>query len=281
MAILTVQQRKAGAIVIPASFSLVDTLSLAEAQTVTSSGVSPFFTEDWSTYTSTANLRTNPNGWYTAKLDGSSDGNETFNAAQISLDQTDGYGALTQCMLYSYPTANVSDYTIGCNINLPITQTHLWVELAAKFSSNWTDAGPAAGAQDFKWFFGNVNGDTGRYEIHIGSNSSTDIGAGLPDPSGYENFGFANSHTNMASTSFDGAWHVYRWYIEVTGDGTGKYRLQRDGVTLFNLSALNIGATTNIYKLALGRNLNKGTSAPQTLKWGRILCYSSDPGWVF
>lgn len=262
-----VQRRKPGAALAPSALVGVDTWSLVESTVLDTGGIAPTVEEDFSEYTSTANMRTNPAGKFTAVLDGSSDGNETSNAAQISLDQTDGYGALTQCMLFSFPSINASDYSIGCNLALPDSYTEAWLEVVAKFSTDFTTDGPAAGNIDYKFLFFRCG--SGRGNVMIGTNASHQYTIGYPgNEDGFEG--------GTAGTDWwDGQWHVLRWHMKTGASGT--CRVLVDGVVKKDYGTVATTATS-ITGIALGRNMNKGTDHTMTIKLGRVRFWDTDPG---
>lgn len=235
----------------------------------------PWLLEDFSTYTSTANMIADPRGIYSTAED-------VFNPGEIVLDQTTGYGSSTQCMRYDFPdrtatggsgnTGRCSDYTIGRNINLAAhVTTQLWVEWVTKFSAGWTTVAPGGWgcttAAAYKAFFART--DVSRFQMVPGifGNEYTLGYPGNEEP----------ADIAMPWTMFDGAWHVHRiWYG--LGSGVGGTSMLVDG-TFIN-SYLNVTPTASyIYGLALGRNMNQGPATPSSVYWGKIAVYNTDPGW--
>ena len=239
----------------------------------------PWLGEDFSTYTSTANLKTNPRGIYTDQFLG--DGNESSNTTQIFLDTTVGYPPSSRSMRYDFPTINQSDYTIGVNMHLPTTATEIWVEVAARFSNTFTTLGPAAGNADYKFFSARVNG-SGRFMLFNGTYGSgwqwgypgNDQGANS-DVVGY--YGNATYPFSLAGNPWDGNWHVYRFHMKVGASGAAEWWY--DGTKMPGFANANASVATNIYGLAIGRNMNKGTSHPMSVWWGHIFVYNQNPGW--
>ena len=225
--------------------------------------------EDFSTYSSTANYLADPLSIYS--------NGEDQNTAQIVLDTTDGYGSLTQCVRYDWPDRSgvCSDYTIGRNLTLPATATEVWAEVAIKLSSAWTTV--AAGCSgvsnpDYKFVFGRVNGIGSRFDSRIG-NSGNNIINGYP----------GNEAADIVATTrtdlLDNQWHVFRWHWKI-GNGDGVSRMWIDGVLESNLTNIDTSTATNIYGIALGRNMNQGPDEIQSLKWGRVRVFNSNPGWL-
>lgn len=254
--------------------------------TVTTASSSAWLEEDFSEYTSTANLKSNPRGIYNGF---SGDGNESYNTSQIFLDQSVGYtaGGLTQSMRYDFPANNVtSDYTIGVNMALPSSATDIWVELVARFSSNFTTNGPASGNEDYKFFMARVSGGSGnRFMLYCGTYGNgwqfgypgNDQGAGSSVPGYYGNAAYPFSASGPV---WDGQWHVYRFHYKVAASGVARWT--KDGVEMPGFPNANTtagGTVSGIYGLALGRNMNRGNSQAMSLWWGRIRVYKTDPGW--
>lgn len=240
----------------------------------------PWLLEDFSTYTSTADLKSNPRGIYADNFLG--DGNESYNTSQIVLDQTLGYtaGGLTQSMRYDFPAISQSDYTIGVNLNLPSTVNEVWVELVAMFSANFTTLGPASGNADYKFFSGRVSG-SGRFMLFCGTYGNgwqygypgNDQGTGS-DVAGY--YGNATYPFILSGSPWDGQWHVYRFHWKVGNPGAAEWWY--DGERMPSFPSVDASAGTGIYGLALGRNMNKGQSVAMSLWWGRIRVWNTDPG---
>ena len=229
---------------------------------------SAWLLENFSTYSSTANMLADPRGIYSA---------EDVNDPQIVLDTSDGYNGLTQCMRYDWPDRSgvCSDYVIGRNISFSQSLTEVWVEVVIKLSSAWTTVAAGCGGisnPDYKFVFGRVNGIGSRFDSRIG-NSGNNIINGYP----------GNEAADIVSTTrtdlLDDQWHVFRWHWKI-GNGNGISRMWIDGVLESDLTSIDTSTATNIYGLALGRNINQGPDEIQTLKWGQIRVFNSDPGWL-
>lgn len=224
--------------------------------------------EDFSTYSSPANMKTNPRGIYTS-WSAASDGNENYNINQITLDQTDGYGSLTQCMRYDFPLA-ASSYTVGVNLLLPAVLTTAWVEVIAKFT-DFTTNGPGAGNADYKFVFGRLD-ISNRFNLMVGT-------FGTPGVYTWGYPAFNDSFEGGSCVFNDGAWHTYRMKMGVGPTGSCKLWVDGSVVKDYGSVNINIGTYGHIWSIALGRNNNKGQSQTMTLKWGRVRVYSTDPGW--
>ena len=80
---------------------------------------------------------------------------------------------------------------------------------------------------------------------------------------------------------WDGLWHQYRVYFKVSsarGVPDGAARFYLDGRLIKSFATVVIDAT-DIYGVALGRNLNQGPEEPMSVWWGRIRIWERTPGW--
>jgi hypothetical protein len=203
---------------------------------------------------------------------------ETFNAPQISLDTGVGYGGLTQSMKYTWPSrAQCTDFSIGRNLTLPSNVPELWLEVYARFSSGFTTQASGCGGQsnpDYKFLFGRITGMSSRFEIVLGNGGSAII-TGYP---GNEEAVRAAITTTSSGIWQDDAWHRFRFHWKI-GSGTGAMEAWIDGTKIANLTGVSTGSTTGIYGVAMGRNMNQGPTVSQSLWWGRVAIYNSNPGW--
>jgi len=269
--------------------ALVDTAKGSGSVRVDSAATAatPWVLEDFSTYTSTANMLADPRGIYSV--------GEDLTTGQMVLDQSVGYGSSKQSMRYDFPdrtgtggsgtSGRCTDYTIGRNMTLPSTVTELWVEVAARYQSTWTTLAPSSWGctsnSDYKFFMARVNG-TGRFMLFAGTYGTgwqfgypgNDEGAGSDTP-GY--YGNATYPFSITGSPWDGNWHVYRFHYRVGTGGAAEWWY--DGVKMPSFENVDASAGTSIYGLGLGRNLNQGPGQPQSIWWGRIVVYKSNPGW--
>lgn len=261
----------------------VDTTSGTTNVTVDSlSATTPWILEDFSSYTSTANLLADPRGIYSL--------GEDVLTSQMALDQSVGYGSSKQSMRYDFPDRTTDsnrcgDYTIGRNMVLPTTVTELWVEVAARYQVNWTTVAPSSWActsnSDYKFFAARVNG-TGRFMLFAGTYGQgwqfgypgNDEGANSDTPGVYGNSVYPFSTTG---NPWDGQWHVYRFHYKVGNPGAAEWWY--DGVKMPGFPSVDASVASNIYGLAIGRNMNQGPGQPMSIWWGRIAVYNTNPGW--
>ena len=241
----------------------------------------PWLLEDFSSYTSTAHLHSNPRRIYSDDFLG--DGNESANTSQIVLDTTVGYGDSRRSMRYDFPAVNRRDYTIGVNLRLPSPSREIWVEVAHRFSPTFTTMGPAAGNADYKFFSARTN--SGRFMLFCGVYGSgwqfgypgNDEGANSDVRGQYGNSAFPFARFG---SPWDGAWHVYRFHFKVGKPGAAEWWYDGHRMPGFPASMnIDMSAAGAIYGLALGRNMNRGTSRAMSEWWGRISVFNANPGW--
>lgn len=235
----------------------------------TPSASAPLLEEDFSEYSSTANMLADPRDIYETS--------EDAQTAQMVLDESEGYGALTQCMRYDWPDRSgvCTDYTIGRNLVLPEALTEMWLEVVVKFSAVWSTVNAGCGGvsnPDYKFIFGRVNGIESRFETVLGNGGNAII-------NGYPTNEEADTVDAVLSDLVDEEWHVFRWHWKI-GSGNGIDRMWIDGVLESDLTSINTGSTTSFYGVALGRNMNQGPDQTQQMKWGRIRIYDTNPGWT-
>lgn len=235
--------------------------------------VTPWVEENFSEYTSTANMKSNPDHLY-EDWSTSGNGNTNYNTNLISLDQTQGYGSLTQSMRYDFPSqpGNCGDYSIGVNMNLPSATNEIWLQITAKFDSSFTTINSGAGCSsnpDYKFIFARTS--SGRFNLMLGTGGSQ-FTWGYPN--GQDNFEGGN-----AAQYFDGQWHTY--YMHMKTGTNGAATLWVDGNLVKDYGTISNAGGGSIYGIALGRNINQGPPHAQSLWLGDIKVYNQDPGWGF
>ena len=249
-----------------------------------STSVPAFLTEDFSKYTDTANMFADPRNIYSTA--------EDLLTGQMSLGTDGGYGGSPNYMRYTYPDrtalsgSRCADYTIGRNIkfysNGSTVINDVWVEISTRFSSGFSVKAPAGwscqSGAGLKFIFGRIPVGP-RYALGM------DDTAWMVDwpPGGFDD------RTNFVSSfnPFDGEWHTYRHHWKpstTTTSADGIVKVWLDGVVCYSSTTLNIknssdGTVTGTYGLALARNINQGPDHVQTLDWGKIVVYNTDPGW--
>lgn len=239
----------------------------------------PWLEEDFSTYASTSQMLADPRGIYSVT--------EDVATSQMTLDTSVGVTSLglTQSMRYDFPdrtseggsgtTGRCTDYTIGRNITLPAPVPDVWIEVIARFDPSFTTVAPSAwgctSAAAYKFVFGRTQ--TSRFNLVLAIFG------------GEYTFGWpANSEpADWPETwnAFDGAWHQYRMHFKVSTPSTaanGAAELWVDGVALQNFTNI-VESNPAIYGIALGRNMNQGPGAAESMWWGRVRAWNADPLW--
>ncbi len=253
--------------------------AIADTAAVTLSkaaGATPWVSDDYSTYTSTSQMLSDPRNIYSEE--------DAYNTdARISLDLAQGYGSSTRSMKYTIkPTATpCAENTLGRNLKFPATVKEAWSEFYVKFSANFkTSASSGCSSNpDYKFILARINGmDGGRFDILIG-NGNTKISLGWP---AHEE-GFITSMVPNFNT-FDGQWHRYRFHYKLasaTGKADGGYEVWIDNTRIYSNLASTTGTATGIYGIALARNLNQGPApgVTMTVNWGLVRAFNSNPGW--
>lgn len=239
----------------------------------------PDLEDNFSTYSSTANMLADPLGII-------SEG-EDSNPSQIVLDASVGVTALglTKSMRYDYPDQHAEacgGYTVGRNYSFASNQTEVWVELYVKFGPTWEiypaemDSVCGGGYNpDFKLLFGRMTIDS-RFEMLWGNSINGNVVAGYPgNEPAYQNI------TQIASY-LDGNWVRIRhhWKYSTTA---GIQKLWINDTRFLNHTNISMPSGKGlIYGLALGRNRDPRPGVAQSMWWGRVRAWYSgnDPGWT-
>jgi hypothetical protein len=265
--------------------------SLADTSTVTidaPTAATPFLVEDWSTYTSTANFHSDPRSIYD---------NEEFGGPwgqwnRIELDQTTGIadigaGTSTKSMKYTWPdrtnatgvqpdAPRCADFYI-LKVMRFTPAPEVWGEFYVKFSANWTSRAPASwGCQsnaDYKFlFYGTLPGS--RFSL---KNDYAGVGNRW-DPTAP---GQGDGDNNFIHNVFhDNQWHRIRWRAKLAlGGQPGIHEVWLDNTKVYSQVLTATANQTGIYGIFLGNNMNQGPGHIQTLHFGLVRLYSSNPGW--
>lgn len=263
------------------------------------SSVPPSVLEDFSTYTSTAQMLADPRGIYQTF--------EDINPGWVSLDTTVGYGASRHSMRYDYPdrtnvggsgtSGRCTSATTSRSLRFPNDGkiNEVWVELMAKTSTNFVTQAPASWGctsdQGLKFADGNVT---------PGDRFSIGLRTGLTQPaSGQLWFGYPDNVTDKvgmvpfasSANAVDGQWHQYRCHWKIStgypnaANADGRITCWVDGALVVDEQNIKTTSTaggmppSQFYGLALARNMNQGPNHPQSLWWGSVKIYATNPGW--
>jgi hypothetical protein len=268
---------------IPAKLAATATVLLAVTIPLTPAGLeppAPWLEEDFSSYASTTDLLANPRGFYSVA--------EDEGTARVVLDTTSGYGTSRRSMQYVFPNRSndladrCHDFTIGRNIDLPRAVREVWVEVYARFSANFHTLAPRAwgyrSGAEYKFILGRTHGGS-RFNLNAGTFGSAWT-FGIP----FDEQGDGGTPPKVvpgAAAVWDGLWHQYRVYFKVSsarGMPDGAARFYLDGRLIKSFATVVIN-DTDIYGVALGRNLNQGPEEPMSVWWGRIRIWERSPGW--
>jgi hypothetical protein len=242
--------------------TLADT-STVVVSAVNPSGAAPLVEEDFSQYTSTANMLSDPRGIYRTA--------EDFRTASIALDQSVGYGTSSRSMRYDYPAGTGRDFTISRMLNMPSgARGEVWVEFAVRWSSNFTITGNGQGAGPaLKLLHVEQNGVAGRFGINLEGSS---IRAEGPNDAYQSLYLFGNVST---AALFNSQWHVIRYHVRLGESDFHEFWV--DGV--YQGSKTGATAASSLWGVALARNLNMLADRPMSMWWGRVRLWGSNPGW--
>jgi len=267
--------------IITSSAAIADTIPVS----VSTASTTPWLVEDFSTYTSLANMMLDPRGIY--------DHSDINNLQQVSLINS-GVNGLTQSMRYTWPirtdSANrCTDYYITRSINTPDYTAsmslvpEMWAEIWVRFSSSFTTKAPAAWSctsdPDYKFIFIRVVGG-GRFDL-----KNDYAGEGTHWDANYPGGGDGDNNF-IYNVWHDDQWHRIRMHARVSTTATsadGIWDIWLDDSLVTTRHTLNTvfngTLSTGIYGVKMGANLNQGPAAVQTLDWGLIKLWKTNPGW--
>jgi trimeric autotransporter adhesin len=249
----------------------VDGVTGQATLTVASGGggsvVQPFLVEDFSTYSSTSEMLANPRGIYVG-------GSEDVNRDRIVLDKSVGFGGASQSMRYDYPALGSvnRDYTISRALDIEDRNlSEVWVEIAFRFSPNWSIDAGASGGEAFKLLHIMVSLSSGsRFGLEFENGNGGSLNAKGPG-----SMYILGSGSARTPAIFDGNWHVARFHVRAGSNGMmelwvdGDYQGSRTG---------SVGSN-RLFWVFLASNLNQGPLQAQNMWWGSVKAWDSNPGW--
>lgn len=254
------------AIVATASVEVIDSSELPDIE------------DDFSSYTDTANFRSDPRNIYDAV-------EEFLTTAygNVNLDQSLGYGGRSQCMSIDYLDAAGSPTRCsgGSNarrvIQFPNGTVEAYVEIFVRFTTNFNFGGDPAwsctSAREQKLFISGVSGGDSRFNLEC---TNTQWVFGYP---GGETAYVSNAAPQPASM-FDGEWHRIRFHYRLSSVGQGVARFWYDDTLRADLQGLTI-ARDGISNISLSASRNQGTPAAMSWRFGlwRVWLNGRSPGW--
>ena len=208
---------------------------------------------------------------------------------------------LTKSMRYDWVDQGTNSVSIGRGIKLPTQVAELWVEIAVRYSENFTPCNPRQPPCAHKTFFLQVVPDRNyRWGMIIGAGGA----AGPNAPFTFEaprigsNMGSVSSGTfweknhGLATDFMDGRWWLLRWHVRHSSDPSeadGMYEfwmIDENGHVADRYSSWESGErfstaeNTRIGAILLGRNKDKGLDQGTESMWiGRVRAYAKNPGW--
>lgn len=173
----------------------------------------------------------------------------------------------------------------GITLTIPsaasLNMREFWGELEVRWQNGWVTNGPYSGNADHKTFFLFTNNESGseRWEHHVGHFGN-----------GFGQFIAGTGNTvGDATKLWDGSWHRLQWHARMGtdpgGGGTAIWTVRYPDYPGGALTREWVGgmnatfATRYFWKLALSRNLNKGSTNDQYIEFGIVRVYDADPGW--
>lgn len=236
-------------------------------------------------------------------------GVEDLGIENIFLDPSVGFqdGGLSRSMRYDWVDQGASTRSIGRGVLLPEPVDEVWVELALRWSENFTTCHPEDPPCDHKTFFLQVTPDLNyRWSVHFGGGAgeagpeaNVTIAAprgrviGFPDAVAWQMYTipYPRPYT-VANQYFDASWHIVRLHVKHSTDvDTYNARMQLwvDGRLIYDTDVLQSenGAPafstttgTKVRAILLGRNKDKGLDSGTESMWiGRVRAWRDNPGW--
>jgi len=267
----------------------------------TASQIPPWLDLNFEKYGSTEELRAAETDFL--------NGVEDLGIENIFLDTSLGYqgGGLSRSMRYDWVDQGASTRSIGRGVLLPEPVDEVWVELALRWSENFTTCHPENPPCDHKTFFLQVTPDLNyRWSVHFGGGAgeagpetNITIAAprgkviGFPDAVAWQMYTipYPRPYTG-ANQYFDGAWHIVRLHVKHSTDvDTYNARIQLwvDGRLTYDTDVLqseygapafSTATGTKVRAILLGRNKDKGLDSGTESMWiGRVRAWRDDPGW--
>jgi hypothetical protein len=229
--------------------------------------VAPDVLEDFSTYASTEEFRSDPRGIYQHA--------EDIGLSSLFLDTAVGLGSRGKSMRYDWNGAG----TISRMLKVPDV-TEIWVEWTHRFEPGsrleWGQGGDAA----YKFLHVEIDSERtggGRFGFgfRFGENGESNIESPNDAFEGAAG-GFAETNFSFASVA-DGRWHTFRYHVKLGNPDLHEFWL--DGMLRARRTGFDTRAS-RIWGVALGRNMNQAPEALQSQWWGKIqLWWSRNPGW--
>jgi len=275
-------------------------------------GVAPWFLEDFSSYTNTADLLTTGGGRPFTSFHAESEGSYALDTVGVNINGL----ALTKSLRVNFPNTSTwtddsrvvngtpdrcDNYTMRPVITPNGTQfrsqRHLFLEFYVKFSSNFYTLPPSSwncsGQNDHKTLLILPAGGSGRWEVKVGNGTFPDQRSAIKvgDPqfgqSQLTNVKRADvtppDPETVAENIWDNEWHRLRIEISIgssAGASDGVFRVWLDSTLIHQRTGMTLPAgMTGLDHIQLGANFNHGPREAMHFNWGLIRIYNSNPGW--
>lgn len=256
----------------------------------------PWFAEYWA-YTDSANLASDPNGWYGG--DNATGGYPVF-VDTLTSTPWGGTGGLMLKFDSTNTCATAGEPSVGKTVSFPnASNSELWHRAWVRFDSDFRTDECGTSTAHKMWFF--LSGSTtpggtggfsshGRYEIINGRKASatdsltlTGISEGVllwadTTLDGASSNTAATTGVNVRTDLWDGAWHLIDIHIK-GGSSTGAFTLYVDSVIWIDTINANLGAPSGdgFSGMAWGRNINDWTQSDFSWFMGPWQTYTEQP----
>ncbi|MEX2375118.1 MAG: Ig domain-containing protein [Dehalococcoidia bacterium] len=223
--------------------------------------VTPLIVEDFSTYSSTSNMLSDPRGLYVSYEDQGTN--------RMALDTNVGYGSSDRSMRYEWSN---SGGTVTRWLELNDLQ-EVWVEWTVRFDEDFTIEGGGGGGSAWKFLHVNQPSVSGRFGVNFENGDNGTLGIEVPNDAydaGYQ----ASGSYGIADHFLDGEWHTLRYHVRLPN----LHELWVDGELVARQNDFQTSASS-LYGVSLGKNMNQTIAGPQHMWWGKVLVYDRDPGW--
>ncbi|MEX2375115.1 MAG: putative Ig domain-containing protein [Dehalococcoidia bacterium] len=223
--------------------------------------VTPLIVEDFSTYSSTSNMLSDPRGLYVSYEDQGTN--------RMALDTNVGYGSSDRSMRYEWSN---SGGTVTRWLELNDLQ-EVWVEWTVRFDEDFTIEGGGGGGSAWKFLHVNQPSVSGRFGVNFENGDNGTLGIEVPNDAydaGYQ----ASGSYGIADHFLDGEWHTLRYHVRLPN----LHELWVDGELVARQNDFQTSASS-LYGVSLGKNMNQTIAGPQHMWWGKVLVYDRDPSW--
>lgn len=177
-------------------------------------------------------------------------------------------------MRYDFPAGTGRDVTVSRQLRVPQGAQEVWVEIAVRFSRGFTLQGNGQGAgQSYKLLHVNVTDNAGgRFGFEMDGGNNGNINAVAPHDSREADWikGIGSN-----STLLNGEWHVLRYHVRL---GSSDFHEAWFNGAFEGSKTLSTRATA-VIGVRLGANLNMLAAQAQSVWWGRVAVWTTDPGW--